>query len=101
MSRSRQVLDRNISMMIFPEGTRSKTHMLSPFKNGAFTMALEKKVDIVPMVLSGTCDIVPKGSWMIGRAKVSIKVLERIKYSPESTMEELKDKAFEMMSQAL
>ncbi len=101
MDSSRQVLDRKISMMIFPEGTRSKTHTLSPFKNGAFTMALEKGVDIVPMVLKGTCDLVTKGSWMVGRAKVSIDILGRIKYDPNISMEELKEKAFNMMSQAL
>jgi 1-acyl-sn-glycerol-3-phosphate acyltransferase len=49
-------------MTVFPEGTRSQTGELLPFKKGPFYMALEAGVPIVPMTILGTRAIWPKGS---------------------------------------
>ncbi len=69
-------LRRGVPVLLFPEGTYSGGKRLLPFKRGAFLLAIEEKVPLVPVVLQGTCDIVfEDGPWMNPRAKVTVRVL--------------------------
>jgi 1-acyl-sn-glycerol-3-phosphate acyltransferase len=74
----RDRLRRNVSVMIFPEGTRSKTAELLPFKDGAFRLAIEMGLPILPMAVAGTRSAVQKGSLSFGRARAEVRVLEPI-----------------------
>src|SRR3954463_4960830 len=78
MERCRQVLDRRVSVMIFPEGTRSRTRELLPFKDGAFRLAIEARVPILPLAVSGTGTALPKHGWRFGRSAAEVRVLEPI-----------------------
>ena len=49
-------------MVIFPEGTRSSTGELLPFKLGGFVIPLKSKVNVVPISIWGTRNILPKGA---------------------------------------
>ena len=70
-------LDRGISILMFPEGTRSQDGRLRSFKHGAFTMALESGVDIVPVAIHGGHSLIPKhGSQFAPRADLWVEVLE-------------------------
>jgi 1-acyl-sn-glycerol-3-phosphate acyltransferase len=75
MERCREVLRRRVSVMIFPEGTRSKTSELLPFKDGAFRLAIEAGVPILPLALSGTGTALPKHGWRFGRSAAEVRVL--------------------------
>ena len=69
------------SLFVFPEGTRSETGRLKPFKSGAFTLAKKMKIPILPVVISGTKDVLPKHSMIFhGGQKMSIRVLEPVPY---------------------
>lgn len=63
-----------ISVVIFPEGTRSIDGKLLPFKRGGFLLALKTRTAIVPVTISGTGKLLPKGDWRIrgGEIKVTI-----------------------------
>ena len=74
----RYTLKNGMSVMIFPEGTRSKDGTLLPFKDGAFQMAIESGVPILPVALSGTKACMPKGSAWLGESHAKARVLAPI-----------------------
>ena len=65
---------RGNSFLIFPEGTRSKTDALLPFKTGGFHMAIRAGAPIVPVFISGGRDAMRRGSWLIRPVTLEIRV---------------------------
>jgi len=57
-------LRKGISVVFFPEGTRSDNHEIGTFQNGAFKLAIKEKVPILPIMIEGTKNAIPKGSWL-------------------------------------
>ena len=78
MQGCRDRLGRRVSVMIFPEGTRSKTEELLPFKDGAFKLAIEAQVPILPIAVAGTRDCMAKHSFAFRRARAKARVLSPI-----------------------
>ena len=70
---ARSIRDGN-SFLIFPEGTRSKTGEMLPFKKGGFLMALKAQAPIVPVAISGGTDAMRRGSKIIRPVNISIRV---------------------------
>jgi 1-acyl-sn-glycerol-3-phosphate acyltransferase len=64
--------------MFFPEGTRSTTADLLPFKDGAFRLAIDAGVPILPLVVHGTSTALPKHGWRFGRSTAVVRVLEPV-----------------------
>jgi 1-acyl-sn-glycerol-3-phosphate acyltransferase len=71
----RDRLSKRVSVMIFPEGTRSKTDELLPFKDGAFKLAIEAGAPILPIAVAGTRDCMAAGSFAFRRANAKARVL--------------------------
>lgn len=78
MADARDRLRKRVSVMIFPEGTRSRTGEMLPFKDGAFRLALEVGVPILPIVVAGTREAMAKGTFQFQRARARVKVLAPI-----------------------
>lgn len=78
MHACRETLRHGLSVMIFPEGTRSRDGALLPFKAGAFELAMESGSPILPVALAGTRRCRPKGSFWFGEAEAIAKVLSPI-----------------------
>lgn len=74
-----KVVDRGYSIMIFPEGTRSKTGKIGRFKKGAFYIAEKLNLDILPIVFHGTGDCIRKKDFLVHGTTVTMKFLARIK----------------------
>ncbi len=72
-------LKRKCSVMFFPEGTRSRTGLLNSFSPGAFDLAIQENVPILPIVIDGTQDCLPKKTWVFKRAvQIKLKVLSPV-----------------------
>lgn len=71
-------LQSGMSVMLFPEGTRSKDGRILPFKDGAFRMAIENQVPILPVAIAGTNTCMPKHSLWFGDARAHARVLDPI-----------------------
>ncbi len=75
MLESAERLRGGASMFYFPEGTRASEEGIKPFKSGAFKLARDEKVRILPVAIHGARDLLPKGRATPGKAHVKIKVL--------------------------
>ncbi len=67
-----QRLNENGKVLIFPEGTRSKTGKLLPFKRGAFKLSVASEAKIVPCYIEGSSKIVRKGSLLARPGTVTV-----------------------------
>lgn len=72
---ARAVMDNNLSLIIFPEGTRSRSGRLLPFKKGFIHIALQTRLPIVPMIFTGTHLAWRKGRLRVRPAPITIKYL--------------------------
>ncbi len=73
-----EALDRNRSIAIAPEGTRSNNERLGEFKTGAFHLAMQAGVPIVPIVIHNALDALPNKSMVVRPAEVKVTVLEPV-----------------------
>jgi 1-acyl-sn-glycerol-3-phosphate acyltransferase len=72
LRRAAERIRSGLSVIVFPEGTRSKTGSLQPFKSGPFHLALEARVPIIPVTVSGSQRVTPKGSLVVHSGTVKI-----------------------------
>lgn len=101
---SADILRQGKNLCIFPEGTRSEDGELQPFKTGASYLAKNLDKIIIPVVINGTGEILPKGRFVpkfFGGRKIRIKVLEPIDSSLYKTAVSLKKKLESDMTKTL
>lgn len=68
-------LARRVSVMVFPEGTRAADGRLGEFKDGAFRLAIEEQLPILPLAVAGTKEALRKHDWRLGRADAEVHVM--------------------------
>ena len=73
-----EALRSGLHIMVFPEGTRSEDGRLADFKKGPFYLAMETGARVVPMAISGTESMMPKGSLRIIPAVARVEFLPAV-----------------------
>ncbi|MFC2164250.1 lysophospholipid acyltransferase family protein [Acidobacteriota bacterium] len=66
------IRERGYSFLIFPEGTRSRNGHIQPFRRGAFFLAVDSQAPVVPVSISGSFDLMPKGSLSTKRGRIKV-----------------------------
>jgi 1-acyl-sn-glycerol-3-phosphate acyltransferase len=74
LDKAAQQIRDGISIIVFPEGTRSPDLTVKPFKKGPFALAMKAGVPIVPIALEGTGKIMPKNRWVITPGTIKVLV---------------------------
>ena len=103
-NQARRYIRGGMSVVFFPEGTRSHTAIVQPFKNGAFKLAIETGVPVVPVAVSGTRDLLPRQHMRFAlKARVRVQALPPIDpraYGPEE-FDRLRDDTHRAITRAL
>jgi len=74
----REVHQDKLTMVLFPEGTRSPDGRMRAFKKGAFVLAVQGQVPLVPVAVVGSRDIMPKGAWKVRSGSIFLRIGEPI-----------------------
>jgi 1-acyl-sn-glycerol-3-phosphate acyltransferase len=100
---ARDRLEKNVSVMIFPEGTRSQDGNLQEFRDGAFRIAIQSGVPIIPLAVLGTRDALIKHDWRFGRTQAEVRVLDPIQTDglTKADVPELRDRTRAVIAAAL
>ena len=77
-------IKQGYSLMAFPEGTRSESNKIRRFHKGAFYLANEFNLDILPVLIHGNSEVNPKGSPIIKDGSITVEILQRIKANDNS-----------------
>jgi 1-acyl-sn-glycerol-3-phosphate acyltransferase len=75
---AQRIRELGVSTVVFPEGTRSRTGELLPFKNAPFGLAIAAQVPLVPLYVHATFRILPKGAWRLRPQPIRVLVGEPI-----------------------
>jgi 1-acyl-sn-glycerol-3-phosphate acyltransferase len=102
MEHSRRHLAQGSPLLIFPEGTRSRDGKLQAFKDGAFRLAMETKVPVIPIAIQGTHETLPKhGLVMRQRMRAKVQVLEPLDPARFMSAAELRDATRAVIARAI
>ena len=93
VQQARETLRGGMSMMIFPEGTRTRTGKMGAFKRGSFMLANEIGLPIVPLTINGSFDVFSRNAKSVSRGTVTLTIHKPI------TAEERKGKASKVVMQ--
>ena len=74
LERAKQKIAAGISIVVFPEGTRSRDGRLLPFKKGGFLVAVQTRTKIVPVTIRGSAAVLPAGDWRLRPGTIEVFV---------------------------
>jgi 1-acyl-sn-glycerol-3-phosphate acyltransferase len=87
IERAASKIKGGVSVVIFPEGTRSRDGAIQPFKRGGFTLALKSGVPIIPITINGSRDVMARDSMRVRPGEIRVSVDRAIQTTPFSLRE--------------
>lgn len=100
LTAAKELVRSGMSLLIFPEGTRSVDGQIKGFKNGAFKLAREFEVEVLPVVIAGTRESLPKNSKILRNRSTLIVCVEK-PVKAEADFERTRDKVRQQMIRSL
>ena len=102
IAQAHERLSHDVSVMIFPEGTRSRSGELRRFHAGAFKVAIDGQHPILPLAVYGTRDCLPADGWRQGRARAEVRVLPPVPTEglTRDDLPELRDRVRDLIAAA-
>ena len=96
-------LDKKVSVMLFPEGTRTRDGSLGEFKDGAFRLAIETGCPVLPLVVAGTREAMQSGDWRWNVTRAEVRVLDPIETTgmTKADVGELRDRVRDIIAAEL
>jgi 1-acyl-sn-glycerol-3-phosphate acyltransferase len=91
----------NVSLILFPEGTRSKDGKVAPFKQGAFALAQKAGVSVVPVAITGALGLLPKHSVFVNPGEVHLKIGDPVEIKTDMTKSEMAEKFHQIIKDAV
>ncbi|NLD99960.1 MAG: 1-acyl-sn-glycerol-3-phosphate acyltransferase [Fibrobacter sp.] len=91
----------NVSLILFPEGTRSCDGKVLDFKQGSFSLALQAGVQVVPVAILNSAEMLPKSSFQIRSGTIKLKICDPIDITPEMTKADLCARTHNMVKAAV
>jgi 1-acyl-sn-glycerol-3-phosphate acyltransferase len=103
LKKAAEIIRNGVSVMIFPEGTRTKDGNIGSFKKGGFVLAIESGVPILPIIIHGTYSVMPRSRLLIKPGKVTLEIGEPVVTSgyTKETKDELMEKIRKIMSDSI
>ena len=106
METAKTILRGGISLVVFPEGSRTPDGKMKPFKRGAFMLATEFGLPIVPLTIDGSYNVMTKKSKWINPGKIILTIHKPISQpgngeKSKEVMEEMMDRSFDIIKSAL
>ena len=83
MADAERKLSNGVSLVVFPEGRRTETGKMGPFKPGAYKLAVEFNLPVVPITIDGSYRVMPRTTFNVTPGKIVLKLHEPIHPSPE------------------
>lgn len=99
---AKKTLQGGMSVVVFPEGTRSDNGKMKKFKKGAFQLAVDLNMPVVPMTINGSYDILPKSSFFINPGKLTLTIHKPIMPPTEGyDMDALVEESYQKVASGL
>jgi len=101
-AQAKELIAAGRSVIIYPEGTRTRTGELGPFKKGAFTIALGLGLPLLPVAIDGSYEAWKPGTFLIrGGREITVEILPPIETDECGDANELRDRARDVIARAL
>jgi hypothetical protein len=102
MAKAERTLRNGMSVVVFPEGSRTRTGRMRPFHKGAYQLSMEFHLPVVPVTIDGAYDVLPRGSWLPRPGKIRLTIHQPIAPpSDEADRRRVIDASFEAVHSAL